>query len=186
MTRSAWPFVGLLALGAITLSLTKQQSSPAAERASERTAAVSYWMGRARRAEARSRALSAAAVAAQERFVEARRLLVRQPYSVEAIRLASVAYHVPFSLLWRRATCESGPGPNVPTPPVGERHVQAHARNPVAEARSGEHAVGLFAFLPSTWRTTPYASFPITSPYANALAAAWAQANGRGGEWACR
>lgn len=183
MTRAAWPFVGLLAVGAIVLSLTRQQ-----DRTPDRSPAVEFWMRRARVAEGRERALSAALQSARVSAVSLRRQLAYRPSSVEAIRLASVAYGVPFGVLWHRATCESGPGPNVPTPGVAERHVAAHARNPVAEARSGEHAAGLFGFIASTWATTPYAAFPVTSPYANALAAAYMQRAGRGSEWseACR
>ena len=45
---------------------------------------------------------------------------------------------------------------------------------------------GLYQFLPSTWASTPYAGFRVDSPYANALAAGWMHAHGRGGEWSCR
>ena len=85
----------------------------------------------------------------------------------EAIDLACVAYGS-CDTLWRRARCESGGSPS------------PRALN------SASGAAGLFQFLPSTWSTTPFASFSIWSPYANAMAAAWMEAHGRGSEWACR
>lgn len=186
MSRAYKIAVGVVALavGAISLGLTVQ--APAAREHRATLAAVDYWRARAHRVEtqlAEARAgLHVAQVAARDARLSSR----AKPSSVEAIRLASVTYKVPFELLWRRAACESGPGPRAATPPVAERHVNPSARNPVAEARSGEHAVGLYGFLPSTFASTPYASMAITSPYANALAAAWMEKSGRGGEWTCR
>lgn len=87
-----------------------------------------------------------------------------------AIRHAAKQWHVSYTLLRRRANCESGYRPR--------------AVNPATVA--GEHATGLFQFLPSTWRTTPYAHHWIKSGWWNAHAAAWMQHVGRGGEWACR
>jgi len=84
----------------------------------------------------------------------------------EAINLACATYGS-CDTLWRRAGCETG-GTFSP-----------RAYNP-----SG--ASGLFQFLPSTWQTTPYGAFSIWSPYANAMAAGWMQAHGRGGEWSCQ
>ncbi len=56
--------------------------------------------------------------------------------------------------------------------------------NPNAyNASSG--ASGLFQFLPSTWRTTPYAAQSIWDPWASANAAAWMWSVGRRGEWVC-
>jgi uncharacterized protein YraI len=46
-------------------------------------------------------------------------------------------------------------------------------------------ASGLFQFLPGTWRTTPYASYSIFDPWANANAAGWMWSVGRRGEWVC-
>ncbi len=46
-------------------------------------------------------------------------------------------------------------------------------------------ASGLFQFLPSTWRTTPYASHDIFDAWASANAAAWMWSVGRRGEWVC-
>lgn len=82
----------------------------------------------------------------------------------EAITLACIVYGS-CSTLWRRASCESG--------------FSSYAHN-----SSG--ASGLFQFLPSTWASTPFGSLSVWSPYANALAAGWMQARGRGGEWVCK
>jgi hypothetical protein len=84
----------------------------------------------------------------------------------EAIQLAAVAYGVSPSMLWRKALCES--------------RLYRFARN----AASG--AAGLFQFLGSTWRSTPFGRFSVWSPYASAFAAAWMHRAGRGGEWDCR
>ena len=57
--------------------------------------------------------------------------------------------------------------------------------NPRAVNRSS-NASGLFQFLPSTWRTTPYAGQNIFDPVANANAAAWMWSVGRQNEWVCK
>jgi len=85
---------------------------------------------------------------------------------VSAINLACATYgHC--AELWRKANCETG-----------------GTFDPRAENPSG--AAGLFQFLPSTWKTTPYRMFSVYNPYAAALAAGWMHDQGRGGEWACR
>jgi hypothetical protein len=81
----------------------------------------------------------------------------------EAINLATVVYGNG-TTLWRRARCES-------------------TLNPYASSTSG--ATGLYQFLPSTWRSTPFGRFSIWSPYAQSLAAAWMIRAGRGSEWQC-
>ena len=50
---------------------------------------------------------------------------------------------------------------------------------------NGEHASGLWQFIPSTFNSTPFgkAGMSIWSPCASSLAAGWMHANGRGGEW---
>lgn len=101
---------------------------------------------------------------AHRRVVQLTRTLQHSPSTREAIDLACHVYGS-CSTLWRRAQCESG----------GYRY----AKNP-----SG--ASGLFQFLPSTWASTPFGSMSIWSPYAQAFAAGWMQAHGRGGEWVCR
>jgi hypothetical protein len=98
---------------------------------------------------------------------EQRRLLIAKPNVGEAINLAAMVYGNQ-TTLWRKARCETG-----------------GTFDPGARNRSS-NASGLFQFLPSTWRSTPYAPFSVWSPYANALAAGWMHKVGRGGEWSCR
>jgi hypothetical protein len=85
-----------------------------------------------------------------------RRALVHRASSLEALRLAAVAYHVDVGLLYRIASCES----------TGGDGLKADAKNPSSTA------AGLGQFLDSTWASTPYAGFSVYSPYANALAIA--------------
>jgi soluble lytic murein transglycosylase-like protein len=80
--------------------------------------------------------------------------------------LAAFAGHPGLGWALRVAACESG-------------------FNPYAVNRySG--ASGLFQFLPSTWRTTPFGNASIWDPTAQAQAARWMYDNGRVGEWVCR
>lgn len=88
-----------------------------------------------------------------------------RPTVLESIHLAAIAYGQSSSTLIRKASCES--------------HLWPWAHNP-----SG--ASGLFQFLPSTWRSTPYGGFSIWNPLAQALAAGWMHRVGRGNEWSCR
>lgn len=94
-----------------------------------------------------------------------RRSLVHRPSSLEALRLAAVAYGVPFGLEYRIASCEST-GSDPDRGPVSERSLYAHAANPASTAK------GLGQFLDSSWAATPYAGFDVFSPYASALAIA--------------
>jgi hypothetical protein len=103
-------------------------------------------------------------LAAHRRVKQLTRTLAHTGSVREAVDLACSVYGS-CSTLWRRMNCESG----------GYRF----AHNP-----SG--ASGLFQFLPSTWAGTPFGGFSIYSPYANALAAGWMEAHGRGSEWVCR
>jgi len=111
----------------------------------------------------RARSNAGVAVRANRRMA---RLMAHRSDVVEALRLAAVTWHVDFGLLYRRALCESVLDPN--------------AKNPSSSAS------GLMQFLTSTWASTPYAGESVWSPYANALAGAWMEAHGRGGEWVCR
>lgn len=95
-----------------------------------------------------------------------RRAIRFDPETSTAIAVGCITYRVSCATLWRKAQCESG----------GWRW----ARNPSSDAS------GLFQFLGSTWRSTPYGRLSVFDPYANALAAGWMHANGRGGEWVCR
>lgn len=108
---------------------------------------------------------------AREKMREVRllRRLVRLGYQVRtAISLGAIAYRQSEALLLRKASCES--------------HLWPFARN----NSSKDSPPGLFQFRPSTWASTPYASFSIWDPFAQGLAAGWMHANGRGREWACR
>jgi hypothetical protein len=57
--------------------------------------------------------------------------------------------------------------------------------DPCAINRSGPY-YGLFQFLKSTWKTTPYGNRNIYDPEAQALATAWMWKEGRKNEWACQ
>jgi hypothetical protein len=57
--------------------------------------------------------------------------------------------------------------------------------DPCAVNRSGPY-YGLFQFLKSTWKTTPYGNRDIYDPEAQALATAWMWKEGRKNEWACQ
>jgi hypothetical protein len=116
-----------------------------------------WWAGRYK---TRTRQLQAANTAVRQLH----RTVLHKPSTAEAINLACAVYGS-CSTLWRRARCESG-------------------LNPWARNASG--ASGLFQFLSSTWRTTPFGSFSIFSPFASALAAGWMETRGRGSEWVCR
>jgi uncharacterized protein YraI len=84
---------------------------------------------------------------------------------VEIITAAANRYGQSPSAMLAVARCESNLNPN--------------AINPRSNAS------GLFQFLPGTWRTTPYASYSIFDPWANANAAGWMWSVGRRGEWVC-
>jgi len=115
------------------------------------------WAQRARRAEAKVASL-------RSRLSKEKRIILSSRSVSEAINLAAATYgYAPE--LWRKARCESG-------------------FNRYAQNASG--AAGLYQFLPSTWRSTPYGGFSVFDPFANALAAGWMHAHGRGGEWVCR
>jgi hypothetical protein len=59
------------------------------------------------------------------------------------------------------------------------------ALDPCAVNRSGPY-YGMFQFLKSTWKTTPYKKRSIWDPEAQALATAWMWKQGRKNEWACK
>ena len=59
------------------------------------------------------------------------------------------------------------------------------ALDPCAVNRKGPY-YGLFQFLKSTWKTTPYGDHDIFDPKAQALAAGWMWKQGRKKEWACQ
>jgi soluble lytic murein transglycosylase-like protein len=82
------------------------------------------------------------------------------------IHRAAVRWRVSEGLLRRRAWCES--------------------RNDPRAYNASSGSSGLFQFIPSTWRTTPYARYSIWSAKWSSLAAAWMVRVGRGGEWVCQ
>jgi hypothetical protein len=100
-----------------------------------------------------------------------RHAIAHRPDSLEAIRLASIAYkNMDYDEAVRVASCETG----------GTFH--AGAKN------SSSTASGLFQFLTSTYANTPYgrAGLSIWSPYANALAAGWLHRAAGWGPWVCK
>jgi uncharacterized protein YraI len=60
-----------------------------------------------------------------------------------------------------------------------ESNLDPYAVNP-----SGSY--GLFQFIRTTWRSTPYGDQDIFDPEANAKAAAWMWSQGRKSEWVCQ
>jgi uncharacterized protein YraI len=60
-----------------------------------------------------------------------------------------------------------------------ESNLDPYAVNP-----SGSY--GLFQFIRSTWKSTPYGNEDIFDPQANSLAAAWMWSQGRKSEWVCQ
>jgi hypothetical protein len=110
---------------------------------------------------------------ARGRTVRRLRGVIRHDVTVQdAIELAAVTYHVDAGTLSRKAACESTGG---------------HGYRPSARNLSSG-ALGLFQFLPSTWRSTPYARFSPYDPLAAALAAGWMHSASvhRGSEWVCQ
>lgn len=59
------------------------------------------------------------------------------------------------------------------------------ALDPCAVNRSGPY-YGLYQFLKSTWKTTPYGDRDIFDPEAQSLATAWMWKQGRKNEWVCQ
>jgi hypothetical protein len=57
--------------------------------------------------------------------------------------------------------------------------------NPCALNRSGPY-YGLYQYLKSTWKSTPYGDRDIYDPKAQALATGWMWKQGRKNEWACK
>ena len=102
-----------------------------------------------------------------------RKTVARDVTIQEAVSLASIVYP---QLSTDRAWCLIG----------HESKGSPTARN-TKSVWNGEHATGLYQFLPSTFASTPFGGFSIYNPLAQALAAGWMHAHGRGGEWStCR
>lgn len=94
---------------------------------------------------------------------------------------ASMHWKVNYSLLMRKAHCESGLDPLAYFP---GQHADNEAEK--AFAINNDRSSGLFEFKPGTWRSTPYGGRSIWSAKWNSLGAGWMHHVGRGGEWACR
>ena len=107
---------------------------------------------------------------AQERIRTLQRKLRGRPPSgsMYALRLAAVAYDVPFRELRAVAHCETG----------GTFSALAYNHS------SG--AAGLLQFLASTWDRTPFSSFSRFDPVANALAAARIVSREGWRQWSCQ
>jgi hypothetical protein len=104
----------------------------------------------------------------RRRIRQLRASLYWRASSQEALSIAAIVYRVSRPLLGRVASCES----------TGGSGLNPNAKNLHSTAS------GLMQILfPSTWRTTPFASFSPFSPYANALAGAYMIAHGRLREW---
>jgi hypothetical protein len=88
--------------------------------------------------------------------------------SIQDIIVAAFTPYGPAAVQWglRVARCESG-------------------YNPRAVNRAGPY-YGLFQFLMSTFRNTPFGGGDIFDPVANANAAAWKYGHGGAGAWGCR
>ena len=97
-----------------------------------------------------------------------RQAIVHRSSSLEAIRLASITYGVPYSEMLAVAMCETG-----------------GTLSPYAKNRSST-ASGLLQFLTSTFAGTPYGRENIFSPYANALAAGWLWKRSGWSPWVCK
>ena len=57
--------------------------------------------------------------------------------------------------------------------------------DPCAVNRKGPY-YGLYQYLKSTWRSTPYGDRDIYDPKAQAMATGWMWKQGRKNEWACK
>ena len=171
--------IAALSLVAIGQGVYARLAPAAIEKQKVDMSAATFWMKRARAAEAKANGLSVTLGAY-------RRNSFRRASSIEAIRLASISssdnpveQKRMFDLLYKIAACETTG--TYPAPyPATNRVLNPSARNP-----SGEHATGLMQFLPSTFRSTKYSSANIWSPYAQALAAVQMVHDGRTKEWSC-
>lgn len=94
------------------------------------------------------------------------------PSFEEYFTVAARAYGVDRATLERKGRCES------------RGFTDFYNETPI---HNGEHAQGVMGFIPSTFRSTPFAGLDVrTNHLANIMAGAWMHARGRGGEWACR
>jgi hypothetical protein len=165
-------FVLLAAAFLLAARVTHEPRAAAASDVAERTVqgkSIDWWARHA--VQARKDANARAAT-----IRRLRRELASDTTIQQSIDLAAVTFHVDAAMLSRKASCEStggrGYNPSATGRPIGD----------------GEKPLGLFQFLGSTWRSTPYARFSPYNPLAAALAAGWmhSAAIHRGSEWQCR
>ncbi len=162
----------ILALAAVCglLYLTTASASPTQAPQTYLGLSAEQWHGRAvTRTKERNRVRADVRMLTRH-IRKMRRAIVHRPSSLEAIRLAAIAYKVPYSEMYNVAGCETG------------WTFDESAKNRTSSAS------GLFQFLyPSTWSNTPYARESVWSPYANALAAGWLHNHGGGWrQWSCK
>lgn len=98
------------------------------------------------------------------------RALRRSPTVTEWIHLAADLFDLPRDGMRRLAECESNLTPAVVN------------KTPIW---NGEHASGLYQFVPSTFRRTPMRSWSVLHGPANALAAAWLIHRDGTRQWHC-
>lgn len=95
-----------------------------------------------------------------------------EPSFEEYFDVAAAAYGVDRAMLERKGRCES------------RGFTDFYNETPIY---NGEHAQGVMGFIPSTFRSTPFAEFDVRNDHlANIMAGAWMHNVGRGDEWACR
>lgn len=98
---------------------------------------------------------------------------------IPCIKRAALHYRVAFTMLVRKARCETA-GTFNPYAVLGRPF------NPRPISVGSGTPVGLFQFKPGTFWTTPYARrSPWRAKWAS-LAAGWMHRVGRGGEWECQ
>lgn len=151
----------LTMVGGATITATAESATPSATYQGK---TVKWWAKRAVQARKDANA--------RGKTVTRLKRSLRTDYTVqECVRLATIAYpDLSHSRAWRIIGGESRGNPN------------ARNKSPIW---NGEHASGLWQFIPSTFNSTPYgkAGMSIWSPCASSLAAGWMHQNGRGREW---
>jgi hypothetical protein len=158
-----------LILFAIAVKVGGDDPNPAAASQTPATAAgtlvqgkpVQWWARRAVQARKDANARGQTI----RRLRQARLVQFRPPYE-HAAKLAAIAFGVDAGTLIRKGRCESARWTRF--------------------TNHRSHALGPWQFLPSTWSSTPYASFSPYDADAAALAAARMHAHGRGSEWSCQ
>ena len=94
------------------------------------------------------------------------------PDAEVSMRLAGIAYGQDWRALRSCALSE------------GYRTAERHQTRIPRPNSAGSGAFGPWQFMPSTWRTTPFAGLDMARVDAQAMATAWMWSRGRRGEWA--